>query len=264
MRKLPLEGDLPTSDLPVCFVCFDTSAPTWSDVGAAVLRRLQISEARTSTAADDGSLLLTLSEGQVAVVPVDAGFATPPDNDLSQRAIWPNLGAAQPLWQSHVIVAPFAGHGTFEARRENIAAAVRTASAYASLDSAAAVFWSGNGLFIPPASFVALVEADTLHPEFIVRCRWWRKPGVGVGARTAGLAQFGLPELSHPPTGENAGAIHSRLLRLGRCLVERGPAFDPADLTGLGLDAQVWVEETQAGDGRSSLVVHRSELQAFT
>ena len=28
------------SDLPMCFVCFDTDAPAWPDVGEAVMQRL--------------------------------------------------------------------------------------------------------------------------------------------------------------------------------------------------------------------------------
>ncbi len=254
------------SDLPMCFVCFDTDAPAWPDVGEAVMQRLPQPQLQPLAAASpiDGGVLLDLPDGQVAVMAIDAPYPALPDNDLSQRAIWPNLDTARPFWRSHVIVAPFAGNVSFAARRQNIAAVVRTAAAYAALDSAAAVCWSGNGLFIPPAAFCAQAEEDALHPEIVVRCRWWRKPGLGVGARTTGLAGFGLPELSHPPTGENSGTIHTRLLLLGRRLLEHGPASDWSDLTGAGLDAQVWIEETLAEDGGTGLVVHRSEVQAFS
>lgn len=246
---------------PICYICYRGDAP-----GPTTLDRVvnaHLGSLLTGPAAPNGSAgVRALVPGGVIVLsampfPYPAGELV---DDLAQRGAWPTWREDCRAWRSHLILAAILTDRSFAAR-DMAANALRTASVVASHTGADAVGWSGNLLFHRADQFAAAVARAPLPVDILVRCLWRGRPGpagAGLGARTRGLDAFALPEIDHPPTGEDIATIYTRLMNLSSYLLANGMVLNDGDT--IGTDARASMRVAHGRDDQGRLVLTLQQL----
>jgi hypothetical protein len=181
-------------------------------------------------------------------------------DDLAQRAAWPEARAKSPTWRSHVVVSGFGKPKTLAEARGYAEEVMFVASVLARESGASAVGWPARGLFRPAAAFAERVGQTPLPADILIRCLWRGMPrpgGAGLGATTRGLHLFDLPEIDHPPTGEDPGTINDRLHNLASYLITNGPVLKDGDTIGIDARAMARIRHARDAAGRLVLQVTR-------
>jgi hypothetical protein len=201
--------------------------------------------------------MLPMRSGLLVVMVINGPM--PPSelsDDSAQRAAWPEAAAKSATWKSHVVVCGFGKPKTLPEARAHAEDVMFVASVLARDSGASAVGWPGCGLFRPAADFAERVGKTPLPADIMIRCLWRGTPlpdGAGLGATTRGLHLFNLPEIDHPPTGEDPGAINDRLLNLASYLIANGPVLKDGDT--IGIDARATARVRHVRDAAGSLML---------
>lgn len=234
---------------PICYIAYASALPSVGAI-ARVLedRRAALPDDLTIEAGE--TLSLRTSATGVFFMRVDAAYPVSdiPD-DLCQRAVWPAWQEESRRWRSHLIVVGMGASGDATARKTGAADLLRIAAAIAEGTRASAIAWSGALLFQPPEAFAAAVARSPLAPEVLVRACWYGSGWERAGIRTMGLADFDLPELDHPPTGEDAQEVAMRVLNLAAYLLAQGMVLQDGDTIGYSATASMRVHHAHTPEG---------------
>lgn len=242
--------------LPLCFLAYANGVPK-PTVAARLVREALGPHLKGGPDHLD-NLFLTHSG---AIFLMLAAASLPPGmvkDDAGQRIAWPGLKPQTVRWRGHAIVSTLTRPTSHAAAQAVARDVLGAAAGLASGSGAAGVSWAASQLFHPAEAFVAAVGRTPLPPEILVRLDWHGTPapaGPGMGATTDGLSHFGLPELAHPPSGEEPAVIQDRLLNLAAYQLENGPVLNPDDTVGTDDRVQARIERPRMGDGKV-LVVH--------
>lgn len=245
---------------PICYLCYDDEGPGSPALVRVTNEQLGAALVRPAVPSGAAGLQATMAGGIVTLMampaPYPAGELT---DDLAQRQAWPTWQADSKVWRSHIIAVAIGSGDTFAARKERARNLLQVVSAVATQTEASAVGWSPNMLFHPAASFVAQVAEAPVPVECVVRSLWWQQSGPtgqGVGLRTLGLGAFGLPEVDHPPSGEDLAAIYNRVMNLCSYMLDQGPVLNDGDTIGVDANASMRVQHARGPKGEPLLSLY--------
>ena len=236
----------------ICFVCHDGDNPTPAELATAVNDRAGTVLKRAAESKETG-FTVHMPGGMVMTMSLPAPFPDPVLDDLAQRMAWPEWPAAHKAWRSHMVVFIMGYPKTSEGTRAAAASLLQAASAAASGTGASALAWGGSLVFHTSVSLADKLKTALLPPEFLIRPVFWREGDGRVGMRTEGLRVLGLPEINHPPTGEDAGSVYNRMMNLCSYVLDRGPVL--ADGHTFGTDQTPSMRVHHDRDAEGNLLV---------
>lgn len=243
----------------ISFLCFNDAGPGSEALVRAVNEQLGPTLPQPATPSGTGGLQATMPGGIVSLMAMPAPFpADELTDDLGQRQAWPNWRTDSRAWRSHIIAAALGSGDSFATRRERAVSLLQVVAIAAACGRASAVGWSPNMLFQPAESFLAQAARAPLPVECVVRCLWRGQPkpaGQGMGLTTFGLGAFGLPEIDHPPTGEDPTAIYNRMMNLCSYVLAQGVVLGDGDTIGIDARASMRVQHTRSAKGEPLLLL---------
>ena len=243
-----------------CYVCYNDDEPGSAKLEHAV--NAHMGAVLSSPAEPSGAtgLQVSMPGGGVFLLSIPGPYpAHELTDDLAQRQAWPTWQADSKAWRSHLIATVIPPGDGFPKRRERAADLLQVVSVVASHTGAAGIGWSPTMLFHPTAELAASIARSPVPVDCVIRCLWRGQPGPGgegMGTTTFGLAAFGLPEIDHPPTGEDPATIYNRMMNLCSYMMENGPVLKDGDTIGIDANASMRIRHDRDPQGELLLSLH--------
>ena len=247
----------------ICYLCYNDEGPGSDALARAVNGTMDAALARPAQPLGTGGLQATMAGNAGNLISLMAmPVAFPADeltDDLAQRQAWPNWRADSKAWRSHIIAMVMGFGDTLPATRERAGNLLQLVAAAASQTGASGVGWSATALFHPTASFAAMVARAPVPVDCVVRCVWRGQPRPaepGMGLKTVGLGTFSLPEIDHPPTGEDPVTVYNRVMNLSTYLMDNGSVLKDGDTIGADAHASMRIQHDRSPQGALQLALH--------
>ena len=245
----------------ICYVCYSSPEPDAAALAQAINSHRPAGQEAAAQPTGQNGLAVPMSGGTVTFGTMPAPYpAHELSDDLAQRMAWPSWQADSATWRSHVIATLVGPNESFETLRERASNLLRVAAVVAVRTGASGIGWSANMLFHPTASLTAALLPGIVPANLVVRCLWRGTPEAsagGLGLRTLGLRAFELPEIDHPPTGEDPAAIYNRVMNLCAHVLAKGPVLQHGDTIGTDTHASTRIRHMQDPQGEIVVVLER-------